>query len=245
MFKNVLATVLTAAMLLSCNTAKLQKLGDLLNNSPVQIKVPTQLSADEIGRGLKEALQSGVNKGADRLSAVDGYYKSAYKILLPPEARQVADRLRSVPGFSGFEESVVEKINRGAEDAAKSAKPIFVNAITSMSISDAMGILRGEPDAATQYLRRVTYDQLYQAFNPVIVESLDKFGAREYWANGINAYNRIPLVKQANPDLDDYVTRQALEGLFDMIKLEEANIRSNVSARTSDLLRRVFAQQGK
>jgi hypothetical protein len=114
-----------------------------------------------------------------------------------------------------------------------------------MSISDAMGILKGEPDAATQYLRRVTYDQLYQAFNPVIVESLDKFGAREYWANGINAYNRIPLVKQANPDLDDYVTRQALEGLFDMIKLEEANIRSNVSARTSDLLRRVFAQQGK
>lgn len=238
MFKRILALGMMAIMATACTTTDLQRLGGVLNTS-----VP--LTAADISNGLKEALQIGINKGADRLSATDGYFKSPYKILLPAEARQVTDRLKNVPGFAQLEENVLEKINRGAEDAAKSAKPIFVKAITSMTLNDAMGILKGEKDAATQYLRRVTYDQLYAEFNPVIVQSLDKFNAREYWSNAVTTYNRIPLVTRANPSLDDYVTRQALDGLFAMVTQEEANIRSNIAARTTDLLKRVFAAQDK
>lgn len=236
MFQKFTAMVLMVLMGTACTTTDLQRLGSVLNT-----QVP--LTTADIGNGLKEALQAGINKGADRLSATDGYYKSAYKILLPAEARQVTDRLKNVPGFAQVEENILEKINRGAEDAAKSAKPIFVRAITSMTFNDAMSILKGDRDAATQYLRRVTYDQLYAQFNPVIVQSLDKFNARQYWSDAVTAYNRIPLVKPANPSLDDYVTRQALEGLFDMVKQEENNIRTNIAARTTDLLKRVFAEQ--
>lgn len=201
------------------------------------------LTTAEVAAGLKQALEFGISEGAQRLSQADGYYKSPYKILLPPEARKVADKLQNVPGFREVEETILEKINRGAEDAAKKAKPIFVNAIKQMAFSDAMNILMGEDDAATQYLHRTTFDALYQEFNPVIVESLDKFNARDYWADAVNTYNRIPLVEKANPDLDDYVTREALKGLFSMVEKKERNIRNDISARTTDLLKKVFARQ--
>lgn len=201
------------------------------------------LTTAEVAAGLKQALEFGISEGAQRLSQADGYYKSPYKILLPPEARKVADKLQNVPGFREVEETILEKINRGAEDAAKKAKPIFVNAIKQMTFSDAMDILMGEDDAATRYLHRTTFDALYQEFNPVIVESLDKFNARDYWADAVNTYNRIPLVEKANPDLDDYVTREALKGLFSMVEKKERNIRNDISARTTDLLKKVFARQ--
>lgn len=221
----------------SCDSATLAQLGNVLGDTP--------LTNEQVGAGLKEALTNGISKGSDLLSQVDGYYKSEYKILLPPEARKVADKLKNVPGFKNFEEDILEKINRGAEDAAKKAKPIFVNAIKQMSFADAMNILMGENNAATEYLNRTTRDALYQEFNPVIVESLDKFNARETWAKGVNAYNKIPFTEKANPDLDDYVTTEALDGLFAMVAKEELNIRENVSARTSDLLKKVFAKQDK
>jgi hypothetical protein len=143
-----------------------------------------------------------------------------------------------------LEEVVLEKINRGAEDAASRAKPIFVNAIKSMTISDALGILKGDKDAATRFLERTTYQQLYAEFNPVIVSSLDKFNARTIWSDAVNTYNRIPLINEkADPNLDDYVTRQALDGLFAQVAKEELNIRNNLGARTTDLLRKVFAAQ--
>ena len=129
----------------------------------------------EVSDGLKEALNIGISNGADRLSAKDGYFKSAYKILLPPEARKVTDRLQAVPGFSDVENVILEKINRGAEDAATKAKPIFIKAIKSMTISDVINILMGADDAATQYLKSATYSTLYSEFNPVIVNSLNKF----------------------------------------------------------------------
>ncbi len=203
------------------------------------------LTEAEVANGLKEALTIGAGKGSDQLSQRDGFFKSEYKILLPPEARQVAEKLKIVPGFSDVEEIVLERINRGAEDAAAKAKPIFVNAIKQMTITDAMNILMGSNNAATQYLERTTSDSLYQEFNPVIVESLDKFNARKYWADAVNAYNKIPFVERANPSLDDYVTREALKGLFSMVEKEELNIRSNLSARTTDLLKRVFARQDR
>jgi hypothetical protein len=198
---------------------------------------------DEIGRGLKEALTNGISKGVDVLSARDGYFNSPYKILLPAEARKVTDRLRVIPGFEKLEDNLVERINRGAEDAAKEAKPIFVNAIRSMSFQDAKGILLGEDNAATMFLQRTTTEQLYEKFNPKIVASLDKVGANELWKKAIDAYNKIPLVTKINNDLDDYITREALKGLFAKVQDEEKNIRRNPGARSTALLKKVFSRQ--
>lgn len=201
------------------------------------------LTIEEIARGLKEALEIGVGEGANALSQVDGYFKGPYKILLPPEARKVTDRLKFIPGFTQAEEIILEKINRGAEDAAKSAKPIFVDAIRKMTFQDAAGILLGEKNAATVYLHQATYEPLYIEFHPVIVNSLNKFNAIEYWADAVNAYNKIPFVEKANPNLDEYVTQKALDGMFSMVELKERQIRADVSQRTTDLLKKVFAKQ--
>lgn len=234
---NKIAVFSMIIFMVSCSPAQLQQaLGTVLD---------TPLTSAEAGAGLKEALNIGISKGSDQLSQVDGYFKSPYKILLPAEARKITDKLKNVPGFSGVENTILEKINRGAEDAAKKAKPIFVDAIRAMTFSDAMGILLGEKDAATRYLERTTSDKLYQEFNPVIVESLDKFSARKYWSDAVTAYNKIPFVERANPSLDEYVTKEALSGLFAMVQKEELNIRQNIGARTSDLLKKVFAKQDK
>lgn len=201
------------------------------------------LTIEEIGRGLKEALEIGVGEGSIALSQVDGYFKSPYKILLPPEARKVTEKLKFIPGFTQVEEIILEKINRGAEDAAKSAKPIFVGAIREMTFQDAAGILMGEKNAATLYLHQATYQPLYDEFHPVIVTSLNKFNAIEYWADAVNAYNKIPLVEKVNPNLDQYVTQKALDGMFSMVELKERQIRADISQRTTDLLKKVFAKQ--
>lgn len=201
------------------------------------------LSNEDIGNGLKSALEIGIGKGADVLSQKGGYFNSAFKIQLPPEARQITDRLKVIPGFNKVEDIVLEKINAGAEDAATKAKPIFVSAIKQMTFTDALNILMGDKNAATAYLKRTTYDQLYQAFSPVIVQSLDKFDARKYWGDAVNTYNKIPLIKKVNPSLDDYVTREALNGLFTMVEQKELSIRSNKAERVTDLLQKVFAKQ--
>ena len=200
-------------------------------------------TVSEIGQGLKQALGKGVSKGVNVLSAQDGYFKSIYKILLPEEARKVTDKLRAVPGFTNLENELLEKINRGAEDAAKEASPIFLSAISAMTFQDAANILMGADNAATQYLNKTTYQQLYEKFNPKIVASLDKIGANDLWAKAANAYNKIPLVTKVTNNLGDYVTKEALKGLFAKIEEEEKNIRRNPVSRTSDLLKKVFAKQ--
>ena len=230
--------LLSVSLLVGCTTQQIQSTLETLANAG-----DAGLTNEEIGNGLKQALEFGISEGAERLSQKDGNFKSPNKILLPEEARKVTDKLQNVPGFREVENVILEKINRGAEDAATKAKPIFVNAIKAMTFRDALEILTGNDDAATAYLNRVTYSQLYSEFNPVIVNSLDKFSARKYWGDAVNAYNKIPFVEKANPDLDDYVTRQALAGLFDMVEKKEKDIRTNVSSRTTDLLRRVFARQ--
>jgi hypothetical protein len=222
-------------LLVSCTPRDLQNVLDAVTGA--------ELTSAEVAGGLKEALNQGISKGVDILSQKDGYFKSQYKILLPEEARKVTDKLQNIPGFTDVENVILEKINRGAEDAAKKATPIFVSAIKAMTFNDAMNILMGEDNAATVYLQGTTTQQLYQEFNPVIVESLDKFNARQYWADAINAYNKLPFVEKVNPSLDDYVTNEALDGLFNMVQKEEKNIRENVSARTTELMRRVFAKQ--
>lgn len=232
----MLAVLLTAAGL------QAQGLKGLLNKAKEAV---TGESDGEVGLGLKEALNAGVGEAVDFLSAEDGYYKSVYKILLPEEVQQVTSKLKTVPGFTNIEEDLLEKMNRAAEIAAEKAKPIFVSAIKQMTIKDAMNLLMGEKDAATRYLERTTFDPLYSEFRPVVIESLDKVNAREFWKGAVTAYNKIPFVKKTNPELDDYVTRKALDGLFGMIEKKEADIRANPAARTSELLQRVFSKQDK
>lgn len=236
MLKKLLLLVLVF-QLTACTSADIQRALDTV------LGEDGQLTNAEISSGLKQALEFGIGEGAEQLSQTDGYFKSAYKILLPAEARKVTDKLQNVPGFAQIENIILEKINRGAEDAAKKAKPIFVNAIRKMTFSDALNILMGEQDAATKYLEGSTYDPLYSEFNPVIIESLDKFDARKVWSDAVNAYNKIPFVEKADPDLGDYVTTQALVGLFSVVEKKEVQIRKNVNARTTDLLKKVFAKQ--
>lgn len=215
--------------------------GDILNKAKARFtKSPTQ---KEIGLGLKEALNIGVEEAVDFLSKEDGYYKSVYKIVVPEEAQAVTSKLKAVPGFGNVEAELIEKMNRAAEDAAKKATPIFVNAIKQMSFEDAKDILLGEKDAATRYLESTTYDNLYNEFKPVIIESLDKVNAREYWKSAVTAYNKIPFVKKTNPELDDYVATKALIGLFSLVEVKEEDIRANTASRTSDLLKKVFGAQ--
>ncbi len=214
-----------------------------LQQAATTILTQQVLSNQDIGNGLKSALEIGIGKGSDVLSQKGGFFYSPYKILLPPEARQVTDRLKVIPGFNKVEEIVLEKINAGAEDAAAKAKPIFVSAIKQMTFTDALNILMGDKNAATSYLKRTTYDQLYQAFNPIIIQSLDKFEARKYWGDAVNSYNKIPFITKVNPNLDDYVTTQALTGLFAMVEQKELAIRTDKGERVTDLLRKVFAKQ--
>ncbi len=201
------------------------------------------LSQEEVGSALKEALNNGVGDAVDFLSKQDGYYKSIYKILLPPEAQKVVSKLKTVPGFSDVESNLIEKMNRAAEDAAMKAKPIFISAIKQMTFKDAMNILMGKDDAATRYLESSTYKSLYTEFLPVIQASLDKVNAREYWKSAVTAYNKIPFVEKTNPELDDHVNTMALKGLFGLVEKKEAGIRNDVGLRNTDLLKKVFAKQ--
>lgn len=209
-------------------------LGDLID-------IP--LSNADIANGLKEALSVGTDEAVGFLAEKDGYFKSAYKILLPEEARKVTDKLKFIPGFTNVEEVILEKINRAAEDAATKAGPIFLGAIKGMTISDAMSILMGERNAATTYLNNQTYQALYNEFQPQLLASLEKFNAVTYWADAVNTYNKIPLLGDVNPRLDDYVAGEALNGLFSLVEKKEDGIRTDVSQRVTPLLQKVFAKQ--
>lgn len=199
----------------------------------------------DIAAGLKEALNNGIDKQVVKLTATDGFYKNeVVKILMPEELRKVDLALRRI-GLSSLADEGQKMLNRAAEDAVKEATPIFVNAVRGMSFNDAKTILLGNESAATNYLKGNTSSDLYVKFNPIIKNSFAKVGADKVWTNIITKYNSIPLVTKVNPDLTDYTTNKALDGVFKMVAVEEKNIRTNLNARTSDLLKRVFAMQDK
>ena len=203
----------------------------------------TPLTTAEVAEGLKEALIKGITTGSDLASQLDGYFKNPeIKIPFPPEVKKVEDKLRQI-GLGNEVDKFVMTLNRGAEDAAKEAKPIFITAIKSMTIQDAWGILKGEQDAATQYLKRTTTPQLKEKFKPVIQNSLNKVSATKYYGDIVNTYNKIPFTDDVNPNLDDYATDKAIEGLFTLIAKEEKNIRQDPVARTTELLKKVFGAQ--
>ncbi len=232
----VLSLVLVASL-------SAQTFGSLLKKAEDALGGGVGLSKEDIGNGLKEALDAGVGKAVDFLSAEDGYHKSIYKILLPEEAQKVIKKVKMVPGFENVEDELILRVNRAAELAASKAKPIFISAIKQMTFSDAMDILMGEKNAATQYLKKTTSQPLFDEFMPVVQKALDEVNAREYWKSVVQTYNKIPFVKKINPDLDEYVTTNALKGMYSLIEVKELDIRENQASRTSDLLAKVFAKQ--
>jgi hypothetical protein len=195
----------------------------------------------EAADGIKEALSQGLVKAVLQLNKEDGFFKDAlYKILLPPDAKKIENTLRDL-GMGKMVDKAILQINRAAEDAAGFAKPIFADAIKSMTIADAIGLVKNGDTSATHFFRVKTTDKLIEAFVPVIKNSLDKLDATKYYADVINTYNNFPTtLKKLNPDLPGHVTHKAVHALFDLVAKEERNIRQNIAARTTELLRKVF-----
>jgi hypothetical protein len=217
---------------------------DILKKATDKVNAVTKSNSSlDIAAGLKEALNKGVTEQVSKLTATDGFYKNeAVKILMPEELAKVDKTLRKM-GMSKLADEGILVLNRAAEDAVKEATPIFVSAIKNITITDAKGILLGNDNAATTYLQSATTTSLYTKFNPVVQQSIGKVGADVIWTKIIQQYNTIPFVSKVNPNLTDYVTNKALDGVFKMITVEEKKIRTDIDARTSDVLKKVFAMQ--
>ena len=228
--KKYLAAVMLSVSLFSC--AELDNLG---------AAIPTSITETEAAQGIREALDQGVGRGITLLNKQDGFFGSqAYKLFLPAEAQRIENTLRQL-GMGSMVDRAILQINRAAEDAVGYARPIFLDAIREMTIADAINIIRGPKDAATQYFRQKTTDKLIAAFSPTIKSSLDKFSATKYYGEVINTYNNFPAtLNKLNPDLPSYVVNKAVTALFDQIGQEEANIRANPVARTTEILKKVF-----
>ncbi len=197
-------------------------------------------TAEEAAKGLKEALIQGTGKGVDVLSASNGYFGNpSVKIFFPEEAKNVEQKLRQL-GLDKQVDEAILSLNRAAEKAAVEAKDIFVEAIRGLIIKDAINIVKGEQNAATQFLESNTSDNLTAKFSPIVEQSLNEVDATKYWGDVMNSYNKIPFVKKVETDLTAYVTAMAIDGLFVKIAEEELNIRRNPGARSSELLKKVF-----
>jgi len=232
-------TCILVAMITFSSCGSLQ---EIVNNLPQNGGALSQL---DIGSGLRQALKQGIDKEVNKLMKRDGFYKNdLVKILIPEELQKVNRGLRKI-GLSSVADEGLKLLNRAAEDATKEALPIFVDAVRDISFNDAKNILLGDQRAATSYLESKTQQALYAKFSPVIQNSLGKVGATDLWGTAITKYNSIPFTNSINPNLTDYVTQKALEGVFKMISQEEIEIRSKVGARSTDLLKRVFALQDK
>ncbi|MCC4214084.1 DUF4197 domain-containing protein [Leeuwenhoekiella parthenopeia] len=207
--------------------------------------LPNQVGVDNatIASGLRQALDFGIEKQVSKLTQKDGFYgNQLVKILLPEELQKVDRTLRNV-GLGSLADEGLKVLNRAAEDAVSEATPIFVDAVKGITFTDAKNILLGNDTAATSYLQNRTQTALYAKFNPVIQNSFSKVGADKIWTDLITRYNALPLTNDVNPDLTDYVTNEALKGVYTMIAVEEKDIRNNFAARTTALLKRVFALQ--
>ena len=213
---------------------------NLKNNLKNTSKSLPSITEDEAATALRDALNNGINNSVEIVSKVDGYLQNPeIKIPFPPDAKKIENRLRSL-GLNKLVDDAILFINRAAEDAATEAKPIIIQVIKNMTVKDAINIVKGKEDEGTNYLKKNTIDSLYKKFIPPIEISLEKVNATKHWSTVINRYNKIPLVQKVNPDLDDYVTRKALDGLFIMIAKEEKKIREKPLARVTETLKKVF-----
>ena len=226
-----------ALMLSACTAQQIASSSSVLKSGFGGLRPVTE---SEAASGIQAALNQGVAKSIAVLHAENGFFgDKVYKLFLPPEVEKVATALTDI-GMGSIVEQAVKTINRAAEDAVGTASPIFVNAIKSMTINDALGIVKGGSTSATDFFRNKTTMQLKAAFKPNIQNSLDKTGATKYYGDIVNTYNNIPLVKKVNADLADYVVEKAIYALFDQVAKEEKNIRENPIARGTELLQRVF-----
>ncbi len=217
-----------------------------------QIKVPSILtkksssgvSEGEAGQAVKEALSQGVLNAVLNLNRTDGFFGSnIYKMFLPPDAQKIEKTLRAA-GMGAQVDKAILAINRGAEDAVAYAKPIFLDAIKEITITDALKLVSGQKDAITQYFKSKTTDKLTVAFRPSVQSSLDKVDATKYYSDIVTTYNNLPTTfKKVNPDLTSYVVEKAVDALFDQVAKEEANIRANPMGQASDLLKKVFGSK--
>ena len=234
--------ILPLAALLTLGSVQAQDLKGFLKKATSLVNGGDSLSTNDVAGGLKEALSKGVQQGTAKLSSVDGFFKdAAIKILMPPEAVKAEKTLRGL-GLGSQVDDAILSMNRAAEDASKSASPIFINAIKQMSIEDAWGILKGGDSSATKYLRTKTTSPLIAAFKPVIDQSLAKVDATKYWNSVVSAYNKVAIFNKINPDLSAYVTEKALSGIFYEIAQEEVKIRKDPAERTSEILKKVFGK---
>ena len=218
----------------------------LLNSCDVLQQLPQtgglgSITQAEAAQGIKEALSQGLVKATLQLNKQDGFFGDAfYKILLPPDAKKIENTLRTI-GLGKTVDKAILQINRGAEDAAGFAQPIFINAIKQMTLTDAINIVRGGDTSATHYFRVKTMEQLTAAFIPVIKSSLDKVDATRFYGDIVSTYNNFPTtMRKVNPDLPSFVTERATNALFDLVAKEEKNIRENPVARTTQILKKVF-----
>lgn len=226
------------------NAQFLKKATEALNKASGSSAGTGSVTQEEAGSGIKEALAKGVANGIALLNKQDGFYKSElYKVLLPPDAQKVEKTLRGI-GLGSMVDKAIMQINRGAEEAVGQATPIFVGAIKQMSINDALKLVTGGNTSATDYFKGKTTDTLRSAFKPVIASSLEKTSATRYYGDLVTKYNSLPTtLNKVNPNLDEYVTDMAVKALFDQIAKEEASIRANPAARTSELLKKVFGNK--
>lgn len=216
-----------------------QEFNKLLNKAGINVPQQRQTGNGGIAAGLKEALMIGAEKGANLLSQPDAFFgNAARKILVPPEAARIESTLRQIGMGKQVDEAILS-MNRAAEDACKTAAPIFTNAIKDMTLDDAVSILRGSDTAATSFLKQKTTAPLTTAFRPIIENSLQKTNATQHWNTLITAFNKVSL-RKVNPDLAGYVTERAMSGVYQQIAVEEQNIRKNPAARTTELLKQVF-----
>lgn len=224
-------------------TAKAQNLNDLKKKAEKKLVIPSSpkgFTEEEAGKALKEALSKGAVNGSATVSKLDGYFGNPkIKIPFPPDAKKIEDKLRSI-GLNKECDDVILSVNRAAEDAGSSAKDIFIKVISDMTITDAINIVKGSDNAGTEYLKAKSRVMLVEAFKPIIKASLDKVGATKNWELVITKYNKIPFVEKVNPDLVQYATEKAIDGLFVKVAEEELQIRKDPIARTSDLLKKVF-----
>lgn len=231
MIRNFFALALTF-IFSSCNTLK--------------FPVTSGITEAEAVQAMRDALDQGVGKGISFLGGENGFLENqAYKIFLPSEAKKIENTLRNL-GMGAMVDRAIIQINRAAEDAVTYARPIFIDAIGQMTITDAIAIIKGQSNAATQYFRQKTTEKLIAAFTPVIKGSLDKFSATKYYGDVVNTYNNFPTtIQKLNPDLPSFVVGKAIDALFDQIAQEEANIRNNLAARTTDMMKKVFGWAAK
>jgi len=231
MKKVLLSILFSSPLFFSCGTLSKLPIGGGITDA-------------EAAQAIREALMQGTGKGVSFLNKTDGFFGSeAYKLFLPPDAKKIENALRTI-GMGNMVDKAILQINRAAEDAVGYAKPIFIDAIKEMTIMDAINVVRGPNDAATNYFRQKTTDKLITAFTPSIKNSLDKLNATKYYADVVNAYNNFPTTfTKINPDLPSYVVGKAVDALFDQIAKEEANIRENPVARTTEILKKVFGSR--